>query len=378
MPKRKTDRKKVVNTQRPFDFFFFALILVLLGFGMIMLFSASAPTATQEPFNNPFYFVFRQAMWAIIGLAGMLLISRIDYRFWRRFSRLGMIGAGALLVLVLLVGQEINGAQRWLGFGSFSFQPSEFAKIAVILFFADALAKSGDKIKKFWRGLFPYLALLGVIAVLLLLEPHLSGTVVIAGTACVMLLLAGARIWHFAALAGLVAPVGIWLIASSEYRLARVISFIDPWKYKLEGGWQVIQSLYAIGSGGLFGLGLTQSRQKFLYIPEPYNDFIFAIVCEELGFVGAVLVVVLFATLIIRGVKIACNAPDTFGTLLVGGVMTLIAIQVFFNIAVVTSSVPVTGMPLPFFSYGGSSLSFILCAMGLVLNVSRQSKGGLK
>ncbi len=371
-------KKKLINKEKPFDTFFFAVMMILLAFGMVMLFSASAPTATQEPFNNPFYFVFRQSIWAVIGLAGMWVISRIDYRWWRKFSRIALIITIGLLILVKLVGQEINGAQRWLGFGSFSFQPSEFAKIAVILFFADTLDRGGDKIKKFWRGLVPYLGLLVVIAVLLLLEPHLSGTVVIVGTACVMLLLAGARFLHFGALAAIVAPIGVWLITSSEYRLARVISFVDPWKYKLEGGWQVIQSLYAIGSGGLFGLGLTQSRQKFLYIPEPYNDFIFAIVCEELGFIGAILVVVLFATLIIRGIKIACNAPDTYGTLLVGGIMTLIAIQVFFNIAVVTSSVPVTGMPLPFFSYGGSSLSFMLCAMGLVLNVSRKSKGGLK
>lgn len=375
MPKRTTSKKKKL---KPFDSFFFLLIMVLLAFGMVMLFSASAPTATQEPFNNPFYFVFRQAIWAAIGVAGMIVISRIDYRFWRRFSRLGLVAALVLLLLVLLVGQEINGAKRWLGFGSFSFQPSEFAKIAVILFFADALTRTGEKLKKFWRGLLPYLLLLGVFAVLLLLEPHLSGTVVIAGTACIMLLLAGARVWHFALLAGGVSPLAVWLITSSEYRLTRVISFVDPWQYKLEGGWQIIQSLYAIGSGGLFGLGLTQSRQKFLYIPEPYNDFIFAIVCEELGFFGAAAVLLLFALLIIRGTKIALNAPDTFGTLLVGGVVSLIAIQVFINIAVVTSSVPVTGMPLPFFSYGGSSLSFILCAMGLVLNVSRQSKGVLK
>ena len=378
MAGEKANKKKFVNRERPFDTFFFAVLMILLAFGMIMLFSASAPTATQEPFNNPFHFVSRQTVWAAIGLFAMWVISRIDYHYWRRFSRWGIIVTIGLLILVKLVGQEINGAQRWLGFGSVSFQPSEFAKLAVILFFADFLDKGGDKIKKFWKGLFPYLCLLGVIAVLLLLEPHLSGTVVIAGTACVMLLLGGARVLHFFLLGVSVSPLAVWLLTSSEYRWARVISFWDPWKYKLEGGWQVIQSLYAIGSGGLFGLGLTQSRQKFLYIPEPYNDFIFAIVCEELGFIGAILVVALFAALIIRGIKIACTAPDAFGTLLVGGVMTLVAIQVFFNIAVVTSSVPVTGMPLPFFSYGGSSLSFMLCAMGLVLNVSRQSKGGLK
>lgn len=371
MSKRVASKKKL----KPFDFFFFFLIMALLAFGLIMLFSASAPTATNEPFNNPYYFVFRQALWSVIGIGGMLLISRVDYHFWRRFSRLGIAVSLVLLLLVALVGSEINGAKRWLGFGIISFQPSELAKIAVILFFADSLSRSGDKLKKFWRGLVPHLLLLGVFAVLLLLEPHLSGTVVIVGTACIMLLLGGARIWHFVAMAGLAAPVGIWLVASSEYRLARVISFMDPWKYKLEGGWQVIQSLYAIGSGGLFGLGLTQSRQKFLYIPEPYNDFIFAIVCEELGFFGALAVILLFTLLIIRGTKIALNAPDAFGTLLVAGVIVLVAIQVFFNIAVVTSSVPVTGMPLPFFSYGGSSLSFILCAMGLVLNVSRNSKG---
>ncbi len=373
MPKRSALGKKL-KKQGAFDFTFFLLLMALLAFGLIMLFSASAPTAAQAPFNNPFHFVFRQGAWALIGLGGMFACSYIDYRFWKRFARLFVLLSIVLLVLVLLVGTEINGAKRWLGVGAASFQPSELVKIMVILALAAFLSRGGDKIKKFWKGLFPYLALLGVIAILLLGQPHLSCTVVILGTACIMFLLAGARIRHYGILAAIVAPIGYWLITSDAERMERVLSFVDPWKYKQEGGWQVIQSLYAIGSGGLFGLGFTQSRQKFLYIPEPYNDFIFAIVCEELGFIGAALFVALFALLIIRGVKIAVNAPDTFGTLAVAGLTTLIAVQFFLNIAVVTSSVPVTGMPLPFFSYGGSALCFLLWSMGIILNVSRQSK----
>ena len=374
MPKRSAF-KNSLKKQEPFDFTFFLLLMALLAFGLLMLFSASAPTAAQDSFdNNPFYFVTRQGIWAVIGLAGMFLISRIDYRFWKRFSRLFIALSILLLLAVLLVGKEINGAKRWLGVGPISFQPSELVKIMVILSLSAFLSRTGDKIKKFWRGLFPYMVLLGVIALLLLAQPHLSCTVVIVGTACIMFLLAGARPSHYFFIAILMVPVGYFLITTDPERLERVISFADPWKFKDSGGWQVIQSLYAIGSGGLFGLGFTQSRQKFLYIPEPYNDFIFAIICEELGFIGAVLFIVLFTLLIIRGIKIAVKAPDTFGTLAVAGLTSLIAVQFVLNIAVVTSSVPVTGMPLPFFSYGGSALCFLLWSMGVILNVSRQTK----
>lgn len=374
MAKKRQSFKDIFKKQAPFDFTFFLLLMALLAFGLLMLFSASAPTAAQEPFNNPFYFVLRQGMWAAIGLVGMFFISRFDYRFWKRFARLFILISFLLLIAVLIIGSEINGAQRWLPLGPLSFQPSELVKIMIILALAAFLSRGGDNIKKFWRGLFPYMVLLGGIALLLLMQPHLSCTVVIVGTACIMFLIAGAKWLHYLIVGFLAAPVGVWLILSDQERMERVLSFLDPWKYKKEGGWQVIQSLYAIGSGGLFGLGFTQSRQKFLYIPEPYNDFIFAIVCEELGFIGAILFITLFTLLIIRGIKIAVNAPDTFGTLAVAGLTTLIAVQFFLNVAVVTSSVPVTGMPLPFFSYGGSALCFLLWSMGIVLNVSRQTK----
>ena len=374
MAKKRQSFKDIFKKQAPFDFTFFLLLMALLAFGLLMLFSASAPTAAHEPFNNPFYFVLRQGMWAVIGLVGMFFFSRRDYRFWKRFARLFILLSFLLLIAVLIIGTEINGAQRWLPLGPLSFQPSELVKIMIILALASFLSRGGDNIKKFWRGLFPYMLLLGGIALLLLLQPHLSCTVVIVGTACIMFLIAGAKWLHYLIVGFLAAPVGVWLIMSDQERMERFLSYLDPWKYKKEGGWQVIQSLYAIGSGGLFGLGFTQSRQKFLYIPEPYNDFIFAIVCEELGFIGAILFITLFTLLIIRGIKIAVNAPDTFGTLAVAGLTTLIAVQFFLNVAVVTSSVPVTGMPLPFFSYGGSALCFLLWSMGIVLNVSRQTK----
>jgi cell division protein FtsW len=267
------------------------------------------------------------------------------------------------------VGTEIKGSRRWLG----GFQPSEFAKLAVIIFFSYSLSKRKEKLEYFFKGLVPYLIIIGVFAALLLLEPHLSGTMIIASIAIIILFTAGARIKHFAILslptfAGLTAA-----IAFSPYRLARFLSFLDPLKDPKGDGWQVVNSLFAIGSGGWFGRGLGKSLQKFLYIPEPQNDFIFSILCEELGFVGALVVLLLFLIFIWRGIKIAMNAPDMFGSLLAIGITSLVAVQVIINILVITSLVPVTGMPLPFFSYGGTSLLFMMSAIGILLNISRYS-----
>lgn len=355
-----------------FDFGFFITVMILLSFGLIMVFSASSASAFYD-YNDSYYVIKRQLMWAVLGLFAMFFMAGFDYKRLSKLSVPIFVVSIILLIAVLIVGKEINGAKRWLGFGGLTIQPSEVAKLAVIIFFSSSLTKKKDKIKKFFTGLMPYLMILGVVAALVILEPHLSGTVVIALVSVILLFAAGARIFHFVilslpAIAGLVIAVIV-----EPYRMRRIVSFLNPWEYKMNEGWQIIQSLYAIGSGGLFGLGLGRSRQKFLYIPEAQNDFIFSILCEELGFVGAATVLVLFLILIWRGIKIALNAPDTFGSLLATGIISLIAVQVLINIAVVTSSMPVTGMPLPFFSAGGSSLLFIMAGMGIVLNISRYS-----
>ncbi len=356
-----------------FDFGFFIIVMILLSFGLIMVFSASSATSFYN-FNDSYYFVKKQLIWALIGIASMFFMANIDYRVLKKFSFPILITSVILLVAVLIFGKEINGAKRWLGFGGLTIQPSEVAKLAVIIFFSARLSNAKHNIKKFGKGLLPYLIILGTILGLVILEPHLSGTVVIFLVGIILLFIAGARMLHFTLISLPVIPALFFAMFTSEYRWKRVTAFLDPWQDKMGDGWQIIQSLYAIGSGGLFGLGLGRSRQKFLYIPEPHNDFIFSIVCEELGFIGATSIIILFLVLIWRGIKISLNAPDVFGSLLAAGFTSLIAVQVLINIAVVTSSMPVTGMPLPFFSAGGSSLLFIMTGMGIVLSVSRYRK----
>lgn len=355
------------------DFTFLTIILILLIYGLTMVFSASSASAHYYN-NDAFYFIKRQLIFAVLGLFGMWFVSNMDTKLIQKWSTpiLGITLVLLILVLIPGIGTEAKGARRWLGIGNvFSFQPSEIAKYAIILFVANSLSVRKNKLNSFWKDLMPYLGVIFLFALLILLEDHLSGATVVAFAGCLVLLLGGAKITHFIGLgtAGLIAVAAA--TAAAPYRMKRFITFLNPFADPLGDGFQIIQSLYAIGSGGFFGLGLGQSRQKYLYIPEPHNDFIFSIICEELGFFGALLVIVLFALFIFRGIKIAMAAPDMFTGLAVGGIIGLIAFQVIVNIAVVTSSMPVTGMALPFFSYGGSSLTFLLTSMGFVLNVSR-------
>ena len=362
---------KIIKDQRPVDYTFVAIVLALLTYGLIMVFSASSATAHYR-MNDTFYFIKKQFFFAMIGLVGMYIVSLIHYKFYYRFA-LPILGISAFLLLVVLtpLGVSVNGAQRWLGFGSFTFQPSEIAKFAIVIFLAKSLPENKDLLEKFWGGFVVYLAIIGVVAGIILLEPHMSGAMIIIGVGIVMLFVAGAKIRHFLYMAGPAVAGVLGLIVMAPYRMKRLTTFLDPFSDMLGSGFQIVQSLYAIGSGGLFGLGLGQSRQKFLYLPEPQNDFIFSIICEELGFIGAVLVVVLFVALIWKGIQIAIKAPDTFSSMLVTGIISLIAVQVILNIAVVTSSMPATGIPLPFFSYGGTSLVILLAGMGMILNVTR-------
>lgn len=359
--------------KRPFDFVIFIVVIILLTIGTIMIFSAGAPHAYRYMNGDTYYFLKKQLLYVPLGIIAMLVMMKIDYRRLGKLSPIFILVSLAMLALVLVpgIGQVLNGARRWFNIAGQTFQPSEIAKLSIIIFLAYSLSKNKEKIKNFSSGILPYLALIGVFALLLLLEPHLSCTIIVGAVTFILLFSAGAKIKHFAFLS---VPVLLGLtviIVKSPYRLKRLVSFIDPWSDPKGDGWQVVQSLYAFGSGGLFGRGLGRSMQKFLYIPEPCNDFILPILAEELGFIGVLTVLVLFMVFFWRGIKVAIYAQDMFGSLLAIGITSLIMIQVVVNVAVVTSSMPVTGMPLPFFSYGGTSLIFLMSAVGILLNISK-------
>ncbi len=358
--------------KNPIDFTLLITILLLLSLGLIMVLSASSPSALSESGNSYTYF-FRQAIFAVAGLFMMWVISNIDYRFYQKYYKIAYIIAFLLLLAVPFIGTEVNGAKRWIYITeSLSFQPSEIVKLLMIVFYAGILVKNRDELNKYGKGFIKHLIFLAPIIALLLIEPHFSASVVVIGIVSIMMIIAGCKFWHFL-VSGLVVGVPgiIALVLIEPYRLQRVITFLNPWSDPTGDGWQVIQSLYAIGSGGLFGAGLGESKQKYLYIPEPHNDFIFSILAEELGFIGCAVVIILFAIFIWRGILIAMKSPDMFGSLMAIGITAQVAIQVIINIAVVTSSMPATGMPLPFFSYGGTSLFILLCEMGVLLNISK-------
>lgn len=346
------------------DFTLLLTVLLLLALGLVMVLSASSPTALSESGKSYKYFV-KQAIFAGLGIVAMFTISKIDYRFYKKFYKIGYILSILLLIAVLVVGKEVNGSKRWIYITeTLSFQPSELVKFLMIIFYAGILSRDKDELGSFFKGLVTHIAFLIPIIGLLLFEPHFSVSIVIIGICVIMMLVAGCKLLHMVIPGlGVGIPGLIALIIFEPYRLKRVTTFLNPWSDALGDGWQVIQSLYAIGSGGLFGVGLGQSKQKYLYLPEPYNDFIFSVLAEELGFIGCAFVIILFAIFIWRGILIAMRAPDMFGSLVAIGITAQVAIQVIINIAVVTSSMPATGMPLPFFSYGGTALFILLCQM---------------
>ena len=365
----------------PIDLPFLVLVLLLTGIGLVMLLSASFPSAYYETDGkNPMSYFIRQGVFAIMGLAAMLLIGKINYQRFRGLAQPLLFLSIILLVLVLIPHNPIaitrNNATRWLGIPgtSLQFQPSEVAKVAVVLYFSDSISKKKDRMRTFRYGILPYAIILVVLAALVGLEPHLSGAILIMGAGAVLMLVGGIH-WGWvggaAAAAGGLLYVVLFVIG---YNTSRIEMWHNPWADAQGKGYQLSQSLISIGSGGLLGVGLGRSRQKFLFLPEEHNDFIFAIVCEELGLIGTSIIMLLFAALILRGYWIDLHARDRFGSLLVVGVTTLIALQTFLNISVVTGLLPTTGISLPFFSYGGTALSIQLAEMGIVLSVSRQMK----
>ena len=360
----------------PVDLPFLLLVLLLTAIGLVMLLSASFPSAYYET-NDPAHYFVRQGVFAIMGVAAMLFIGKINYQRFRALAKPALFVTVVLLALVLIPGIGImrNNARRWLGIGELlTFQPSEIAKVAIVLYFADSISKKKDKMRTFRYGILPYALLLLLVGGLVLLEPHLSGAILIMGAGAAIMLVGGINwAWVGGAL-GAAAGMMYLVLFVIGYNTSRITYWLDPWEDAQGAGYQLSQSLISIGSGGLLGVGLGKSRQKFMFLPEEHNDFIFAIVCEELGLIGAGIIMLLFAALILRGYWIALHARDRFGSLMVVGITTLIALQTFLNIGVVTGLLPTTGISLPFFSYGGTALSIQLAEMGIVLSVSRQMR----
>lgn len=353
------------------DYGIFYSLFLLLSIGIVMIYSASSFYAMFK-YKNSMYYLIRQGAFAIIGVIALLMVMRVDYHKLKKITPYLLIGTIPLLIAVFFF-PEVNGARRWIKLGILSFQPSELTKYVVVMFLAMSIDLKGDRIKRFWDGLIPYLVVAGFFAGMILLEKNMSIASIIMIVTFIMLFVAGGQNKH---LFGIIFPamftLAIFFIFSSDYRRARMLNFIDPWKDAAGDGYQLIQSFYALGAGGITGLGLGESRQKILYMPEPHNDFIFSIIGEELGLVGCFFIIGLFLFLIWRGIRVAMKAKDTYGKLLAVGITSIIAVQAIINIAVVTGSMPVTGVPMPFISYGGTSLVINLMAMGILLNISSQ------
>jgi len=352
------------------DSWLLIIVLALACTGIVMVYSASSFIAARY-YGDSSYYLQRELMWFALGIIALLVTMRVDYRRWRRFSLLGMLIILPLLVIVLKFGIHVYGASRWIAIGSFfSFQPSELAKLVLALYIADWLARKGNQVSSFLYGLAPFVILVGVVLGLVLLENDMGTAIIIAGFATAMFFAAGANIVQFllaAACGGLIFLVE----AFKGYRFYRLVGFLDPFKNITSINLQLYQSLLALGSGSWFGLGLGASRQKTGYLPLPYTDSIFAILGEELGFIGCIAVVVLFLLLAFRGFRLARRAPDMYGSLLATGITTWLVLQAMINIGATTGSIPYTGVPLPFISFGGSSLVVSLAAVGVLLNISR-------
>jgi len=361
------------------DFVLLSLTFMLTGFGILMVFSASSAIASIEPFNDPLYFTKRQILFAIAGFAGMFVLMNIPYLSLKKWFIPYFFAVVAALVFVLF-RPPVNGARSWIGVGSFGIQPAEFAKIGVILYLAALITKKGDKIRDFRKGLIPVMAIVGFTTGLIMLQPDFGTALILVIIAASIIIAGGANLKHIfllggTAVASLSVTVLIYtmLTESAGYRMERFTAFLNPWADPLGSGYQIIHSLYAFGHGGLTGAGFGQSIQKLHYLPYAHTDFIFAIIGEEFGFVGTTIFILVYLTYLWRGLLIALRAADTFGTLIGIGVVSMIGFQALINIGGITNAIPLTGVPLPFISYGGSSLVSTLLATGLLLAISREN-----
>jgi cell division protein FtsW len=353
----------------------FGAVAGLVGIGLIMVFSASSVTAARD-FHDATYYLKRQLTWLVIGMIASIAVFRMDYHKLKNIAAPAMVVNTVMLLLVLIphIGLETGGARRWLGVGALSIQPSEFAKLTLVLYLAAVLSQSGGRIRDFSKGMAPLAIATAIMAALVLKEPDMGTASLIMMTAATMFYVAGARLSHLFLLAMIALPPAAITVLSSTYKRARVLAFLDPWKDPQNTGFHIVQSLLALGSGGVFGLGLGVSRQKFFWLPEPYTDFIFSILGEELGLIGELAVLGLFVVFAYRAIRIAVGATDRFGFFLAVGCTAVIIIQALINVGVVTSSWPVTGVPLPFISFGGSSLVVNLVAVALLMNIGRRRR----
>ncbi len=350
------------------------LTLLMLLFGLVMIFSASSNLGFSQ-YNSSYYYLKKQVIWALIGIVGMLALQRFDYHRLCRVSPFFLGISFILLGVVFLphVGSQAYGSTRWIQLGPVIIQPSELAKFAVILFAAYILNLKRARLGSLKEIALPLLLAVVPVCMLVLLEPDLGTAVIIGAVTLAMIWLAGAKRRHFFALTGSALFMGFVFIMSSGYRKARFFAFLDPWAAPQEGGFHIIQSMVALGTGNIKGLGLGMSRQKYFYLPNAHTDFIFAIIGEELGFLGTILVVAIFTALVLTGIKISMRAPDNLGRLLAAGIVTALGLQAFINMGAVTGILPITGVTLPFLSSGGSSLVICLCFVGILLNVSKQA-----
>ncbi len=369
-----TGQKAVTRRAGQMDFSLFIAIAIICAFGLVMVFSSSYYYAQDKGLDNGYYYLKNQAMFLALGMALMLVLSRIDYHQWEKLRVVGLVAVMLLMVAVLFFGVERYGATRWLSVFGVSFQPSELAKFVLIIYMSAFMAKRPHLMSSFSRGLLPMLMIIAVISGILLLQKNMSMMVIVMLTGVVMLYLGGAQVKHLLLLAAIAIPILVLAVMMEEYRIDRVAMFLDPWNSKEDGAYQLRQSLLALGSGGLFGQGLNFSRQKLLFLPFGESDFIFSIIGEELGFIGSVCVIGMYAFIVYRGVRVAMRCKDRFGSLVAAGMTAALGIQAAVNIAVATSSVPPTGQTLPFISAGGTSLVIFMCAMGILLNISRNTE----
>ncbi|AEM79008.1 stage V sporulation protein E [Thermoanaerobacter wiegelii] len=358
----------------PVDYGILLTVLILVSIGVIMVFSASSASA-EYMYNDAYYFLKRQLLWVILGFFAMVFMMNFDYTILKKLAGPLLIISIGLLIAVLIpgIGVERYNATRWIGVGSFTIQPSELAKYALIIYLAKYFDKHPDYAKSFKKGVMPVLGLAGLFFGLIMLQPNFSTAGIIFIVAVIILFVAGAKLSFMGALFGAGIGAAIVVFSSFKYIRERVFTFLNPWQDIQKSGYQIVQSLYALGSGGLFGVGLGGSRQKLMYLPMPYNDFIFSIIGEELGLVGTVTILLMFLYLILRGLRVAAKAPDMFGCLLATGITSLIGVQTLINVAVVTSSMPPTGVSLPFISYGGTSTVIMMAGVGILLNISRSA-----
>lgn len=360
---------EVIRRGRP-DFFLLFLTFLLVGFGLLMVFSASEITSSGN-YHSIWYFTERQAIWAVLGTIFMFIFMSIPYQKFKTWFLPIFVSVLMLLCLVLLIGTKINGHRSWFGVGSFGIQPTEFAKLSLILYLAALISKKGDRIRDFKKGLLPLLLIVGIVTSLIMLQPDIGSDLVILLSSMIVLLVSGAHVLQLLAVGLCFVPAGAYILLAKSYRLQRFTAYLHPWDNSLDSSYQLVQSLYAFGHGGLIGTGFGRGVQKMYYLPEAHTDFIFSTIGEEFGLIGCILFILVYLFFLWRGILISLRCPDSFGTLTGLGIVAVIGVQALINLGGVTGSIPITGVPLPLISYGGSSLLICMASIGILLNISR-------